>query len=915
MPNFENDYVRWQAPVLTAKRAGYEQRLRAQVGDRNMLFRTVIYRPGSVYADPMPGGGDRPVAVRIVSDQGPAVEFPVGARFDDFRVEAEYDDGFTEVVTRQAQLRTPETPNEAPLTPSGGKLVGVRPGATTVSATFQGVSAEQGLQATVTAEANPDSLRLRPSPATIMPGETISMEVEGFRQKRSIGLLTGLGPITWQTANPEIAALSGPALSGRSLGKTTATAEFKGVRSEESPISVVRSIADALVIDPKVIRLRVGQGVGIGADVLAIRGDVDFSRQCRVTPALPDVVRYDSATHSLVGVSPGMSAVAFAYGDKLANVMVEVFFGGKLTGEILVEPDSGELAVGQALPLRVYVITEDGQRIDRTTSAAWRCSAPGMVAMLGNRACALAPGESQLAATLPDVEGFGRAHVRVNNHPIEALAIDPSRLDMAPGDATRIRVLGRAASGTHELFPQEALQTSAGGASPRSVRVVGDMVEAATPGEATVEAAWQGRLQAQASVSVSGAPWSDLVLDPGRSTVHPGQGLVYQLSAVRAGQRRVLTAADGVELYPNDSSVAQAAGGMAVVARSPGRTAVIARLGGAQAEAMLDVVPGSGLGVSDVSVFGPGGEVAYGPGYGYYGVGPGGRWVSRVVGGAGTTVIDGIPGVIGTTVGDAPAAGVVALRFIPDVLRLPLGSPGARSQVVEVLADGSLGRDVSNHPMLEISEPGELATLEKTESGPLFRPVQAGQTRVGARLGPVTADPLLLAVGEGVAGGARLVVTPNPLPLWTGQEGSFGLVALDAGDGQTLMEVDYQVLPQPGQGVVEATGPRALRGLGHGEADVRVVVVAPGSAYDGLSATARVTVGSSEPIVVEPNSITITVGQATPPLRVFSQSADGRMDQVPATLEATDPTVLEPDPLQPDQFVAKALGSAQVRAV
>ncbi|MDY0168223.1 MAG: hypothetical protein RBS80_16865 [Thermoguttaceae bacterium] len=916
MPDFENDYVCWQAPVLTAKRAGYEQRLRARVGDRNVLLRTITYRPGAAYAEPAPGDGERPVAVRILSDQGPAVEFPVGARFDDFRVEAEYDDGFTQVVTRQARFQVAEPVDKAPLTPSGGMLVGVRPGQTTVNATFEGVATQKGLQATVTAEANPDALRLRPSPATIMPGETISMEAEGFKQERSIGLITGLGPFTWQTANPEVASISGPALTGRSLGKTTATAQFKNVRSEESPVSVVSSIADALVIDPKVIRLRVGQSVGIGTDVLAIRGDVDFSRQCRVTPALTDVVRYDSATHSLIGVSPGMSAVAFAYGDKLANVMVEVFLGGKLAGEIVVEPGTGDLAAGQALPLRVYVLTDDGQRIDRTASAVLTSSAPATVTILGNRACAVAPGEAQLTATLPDVDGAGRAHVRVNEHPIEAIALDPARLDLIPGDTARIRVLGRAPSGTHELFPQESLRVTTGGASPSAIRISGgEVVEAAAPGEAAVEAAWQGRLKAQAPVSVTKDAWSDLVLEPGRSTVHPGHGLVYQLSAIRGGQRRVLTAADGVELYPADSNVAQSAGDMAVVAMAPGRTAVVARLGAAQAEALLDVVPGSGPGSSDV-VVGPGGrDVVYGPGYGYYGVEPGGRWVRRVIRGPGTTVVEGIPGVIGRTTVDAPAAGVVGLRFIPDVLRLPLGSPGARAQVVEVLADGSLGGNVSNHPMLEISEPGDPATVEKTEDGPVFRPVAAGQTRVGARLGPVTADPLLISVGEGFAGGARLVVTPNPLPLWTGQEGSFGAVAVDPGDGQTLMEVDYQVQPRRGQGIVEATGPKILRGLGHGDADVRVSVIAPGSPYDGLSAVVRVTVGSSTPIVIEPNSITLTVGQATPPLRVYSQSPDGQMDQVPATLEATDPTVLEPDPLQPGQFVARALGSAQVRAI
>ena len=924
MPDFENDYVRWRAPVLTAKRGGYEQRLRARVGDRNVLLRTITYRPGAEYGEPAPGEGERPVAVRIVSDQGPEVEFPVGARFDDFRVEAEYDDGFTRMVTRQARFRTAEPADAAPLSPSGGMLVGVRPGQTTVNATFEGVSTQEGLRATVTPDANPDALRLRPSPTTIMPGETVSMEVEGLKQKRSIGLLTGLSGFNWQTADPNVASLSGPALTGRNLGKTTATAQFKGIRSEEAPVSVVRSIADALVVDPKVIRLRVGQSVGIGTDVRAIRGDIDFSRQCRVTPALRGVVRYDSATHSLVGVSPGMSSVAFAYGDRLANVMVEVFMGGRLAGEIVVEPGSGNLAAGQALPLRVYVVTDDGQRIDRTTSAIFRSSDPDIVKIMGNRACALAPGEAQVQAVLPDVKGTGSARVRVNDEPIEAIAIDPARFELVPGDTARVRVLGGAASGTHELFPQEGLRITAGGSQPGAIRITGgEVLEAASPGEAAVEVAWRN-LNAQAPVRVTGDRWSDLVLEPGRSTAHPGQGLVYQLSAVRGGQRRVLTEADGVELSAADPSVAQAAGGMSVVARAPGRTAVVARLGDARAEALLDVVPGSGPYATDVAV-GRHGDVIYRPDS-YYGAVPEDYWRRRYVthGPGGRTIVERDRDLVGLAAiargdydgdyyTDLPAEGVVALQFIPDVLHIPLGSGGARTQVVEVYADGRLGRDVSNHQFLELSMP-EVAEVERGEDGLVFRPTRPGQARVRAEIGPVSSDALLLSVGEGDAGLARLVVTPNPLPLHADEQRSFSSVLVDPGSGQSPLEVDYRLEPAPGQGVVEATGPRTLRGLGHGDADVQVIVDEPGSPYDGLSTTARVSVGSAEPIRIEPSSINITVGQATPPLRVFAESPDGRMDQVPATLEATDPSVLEPDPLQPDQFVARALGSAQVRA-
>ncbi len=46
--NFENEYVKWEAPVLTAKKEGYTQFLRAEVGGRNVLWHTTTYRPGEV---------------------------------------------------------------------------------------------------------------------------------------------------------------------------------------------------------------------------------------------------------------------------------------------------------------------------------------------------------------------------------------------------------------------------------------------------------------------------------------------------------------------------------------------------------------------------------------------------------------------------------------------------------------------------------------------------------------------------------------------------------------------------------------------------------------------------------------------------------------------------------------------------
>ena len=104
--NFENEYVKWEAPVLTAKKEGYTQFLRAEVGERSVLWHTTTYRPGEVAGDPLPPPEKRPDWVKIFSRRGSEdvqqVRFPVGAAFTDFKVEVHYPDGYTRWVTRKA---------------------------------------------------------------------------------------------------------------------------------------------------------------------------------------------------------------------------------------------------------------------------------------------------------------------------------------------------------------------------------------------------------------------------------------------------------------------------------------------------------------------------------------------------------------------------------------------------------------------------------------------------------------------------------------------------------------------------------------------------------------------------------------------------------------------------------------------
>ena len=848
--------------------------------------------------------GDVPVVVKIVSDQGPMVRFPVGAQFDDFRVEAEYADGVTRMVTKKATLRASQPADQAPLAPEGGRLVGVRPGQTTVQAEFEGVHSQKGLDAVVTAELDADEIRLAPSPATILPGETIALDAIGYKDGKSVGILTGFGRAIWKSSDEHVARNVGPAVTGVGLGQAAVTAQLGAVTSKPATVSVVDSIAEPLVIDPRQIHLLVGESRQIGVDLMVSRGAVDLSRQCTVTPALPDVVRYNPATHSLVGVSPGVSPVAFVWGDKVVNATVEVTGGVPLRGEVIVEPANAVLSPGQAVDLRVFVLDRDGRRVDYTDTAVLASSDPAKVSVRGNKASAMTPGTAVITATLPGNNEHGAALVSVNNEKLTALVVEPSSLAMSVGDHAQLKVLARSPTGAFELSPLAGLTATVEGPNPAAVKIFGaTQLDALSAGQADVTLQLKDGLSQKVPVTVTADRLTDLQIEPNATTVQPGDRLVYQVTGTRGGRRRVLGSDDGVSLSVTQPDVAQATGGMSVLAARPGRTAVVAQVGNQQAEASLTVAGEE----ANVVLRDHLGRVVQ-RGLGQRVVLP-----DDVVLREGEVVVPGIG--IGGGIDYAPTAGVVALRFVPQVLRLPLGSPGSSVRVVEVLADGSTGRDVTTDPAVQIDRPQEIATLDRTATGITVRPVKPGQTQIEARSGQLTAVPLLVDVGDSADAAAHLEATPDPLSLWSGESGALGSVRVVPSTGQTPFEANYRLSLLGAPGVVAVEGDRRLRGVAPGTATVQVTAVDLAAPYNGLSTVVQVQVGEAGRLSIEPGQLALQVGQATPRFSVVLHGAGGDTSEVSAVLDSTDPHVLAPDPQIPGRFIAKDYGGTQVRAV
>ena len=522
-PNFENEFIKWEAPVLTAKKGGYSQWLRAEAGGRSVLLHTRTCEPGRFEREQP--RGDVPQFVKILSDQGKTVRFPIGAIFKDFRVEAHYPDGFTRLVTKRATLRTPEAPDSAILSATNGRLVGVRVGTTSVSAEYDGVKSTESLGAEVLGAVDVDRLVIEPSPLMMRPGETFGLKAIGYKSGKSVGDITGLGNLTWTSDKEQVARVNGPSVTGASLGLANVTAKLGPTTSVPAQINVVDSISDNLKVEPKTIILHVGESVRVGSDIQVFRGDLDVSQQCEVVPEMAGVVRYVPDTRALVGERVGKIPVAFAMGDKVRRTLVEVLPNtGAIEGEVVIEPPSSTLAPGQCETLRVYVVTKDGDRVDRTASAVLRSSDPQAVSIQGDRICAMGPGKSTIKAAVSGAQKPGTAFAQVNQEEISSVIVDPARLDMSVGETARVQILGQAPCGTHEIFPQPDLKVST--AKQGVVSITGsDEVRALTVGQDSISVVWRNKPAQQVQVNVGDNPMAGLKIEPALRLLGPAREL------------------------------------------------------------------------------------------------------------------------------------------------------------------------------------------------------------------------------------------------------------------------------------------------------------------------------------------------------------------------------------------------------
>lgn len=876
-PGFENEYVIWDPPLLIAKRAGHEQLLSASVGDEEITFSTKTVEaavPELELALP----SEKPQEVRVVADQPQPIVLPVGTRFSSFHVEAVMAKDRPAVnVTRESLLQVVASGDPpAPIAVIGGQIVCQRPGEAELAAEFNGVKSTQNLRFKVVEEVDFASLAIEPSSVRLAVGERVTLRVQGFSGQKDnpldVGDITALPSLTWKSDHPEIVAGDGPTLAGVSVGqaKVTVTAGKASATIDVEVLPADGVSADELAVRPAVLQLRVGESKWLGTDITVHRGGVDVTEQAEAASSSPEIVRYNSDLRFVEGVLPGRAVIDLNVGGHTASLPVEVSPAAAIeNGRIVVEPASGKLAVGESLSLRVLVVGEDGQMVDRTGSAVLKSSDDKVLAVAGSKITGVAAGEATVTASLLGI-GEAEAKFTVIAEQITAIRIVPSPVRLSVGERKTLKIEAAGPNGRIQLSSHPDLSVTVSGGDTGAVELQGLEVRGISPGKATLQASWQGVQSKPVEVIVTDDPITGLRIDPPTARIVVGDEEAFRVYVRRGKAEQLVTAADNLQISVSDTSVASVNADQSVRGLSPGSTTVTAQLGSKRATARLNVVKE-----------GAGGIVTGGSSLNGRRPRRGGGGVARPSRGRGG-IRGGFPG-FGPG-GNSPVELPPGLQFIPDVLTLQLGLPGAPVRLVNVARNGAV-EDVLPLAKLEVSpeEGKNVVGLEFTAAGPVFVPKKVGEAEIRARVGNrVTDAPLRVVVVDpsepppGTAP-ARLLVQPDPLRLNVGQSARLGRVQYVPSVGPAH-EVPYTVTSKD-EKIVTADKDGTLHGMAAGntlltvrpsdpslsdlKCDVAVYVDPPASLSPAgsrlvLSGPKRVTLGAPAQFRVE-----LTDGKAT----------------------------------------------------
>lgn len=388
------------------------------------------------------------------------------------------EDGSAQDVTQEASCRIADPSIARVVGP--GRLRAVREGTTVLEARW----GNHSTQCTVRVLASVSWLEVDPVAMTLKVGERRQLRVWAVASDGSRVDVTGA--CSYSSSDPLIAWVSsdGVVTAGYRQGTARITASYGG-KSGICRVDVV-ALPTRVEVVPSQVELYVGGQGRVRAFAYYPDGSQEDVSGAATWASSNTGVAEVSGSGFLRGVGAGSCTVSASYMGKQGICQVRV---KSRYVRLEVAPAQVELAVGEAVGLRVWAVAADGSRVEVTRQASYRSSNPAVASVApGGGITARAPGQCTITASWEGLSG--ECQVRVVTRRLTSVSIQPSSLWMSVGQVRSIRVYAYYSDGSR-VDVTEAAQY---GTSNSRVAVAGPgYVSALGRGQCTVTAQYGGK--------------------------------------------------------------------------------------------------------------------------------------------------------------------------------------------------------------------------------------------------------------------------------------------------------------------------------------------------------------------------------------------------------------------------------------
>jgi hypothetical protein len=389
-----------------------------------------------------------------------------------------------------------------------GTTSGVGVGATTISATLDGVT---GSSAFAVTNASLTSITVEPDPV-LAKGTTIQLAAIGNFSDGSAEDLTG--QVTWASGSSAIAQVSGGLVTALGVGNTPVTATSSGIQGSTN-VAVTGATLTAVTITPPEASIANGTSV-------QLRATGTFSD--KTVEDVTNQVSWSSGNSSVALVSSGLTTGLSVGNTSIIATMNGVQGTAAITvtpavlTAITLTPPKFSIANGTEEKLVATCNFSDGMTQDCTSEVSWASSNDAIAqesdlpATMG-LVTGTGVGDTSIIATLNGVQGT--APIGVTPAILQSITITPPILSIANGTGVQATATGNFSDGTTEDLTDEVSWTSGNNAIAEASDILTSkgLVTGLGVGNTSIIATLNG-IQGTAPITVTPAILSSITIEP-----------------------------------------------------------------------------------------------------------------------------------------------------------------------------------------------------------------------------------------------------------------------------------------------------------------------------------------------------------------------------------------------------------------